>query len=63
MGIYNLIRNRDFFGHVVQLNFNRMGPEHQTFGGGLVSLLVNIMMGTYVYILVRRMVKYDDDTL
>jgi hypothetical protein len=63
MGLYNLIVNQDYFGHRVQLFFNRKGAEHKTFGGGVVSLVVNVLMGSYVFILVKRMVNYEDDTI
>ena len=59
--MYAFLRNRDLFGHPVQLNFNRSGPEHNTVVGGVVSLVVKAMMLTYVLLLSRRMVQYEDD--
>ena len=59
--IYNWILSQDYFGHSVQLNFNKRGSEHATIGGGLVSLGVKIIMGVYIYILIKRMINYEDD--
>ena len=53
--------SQDYFGHKVQLNFNKKGSEHQTLIGGIVSIFINAMMIVYVTILLKRMFLFEDD--
>jgi hypothetical protein len=57
------VKSQDYFGHDVQLSFNKKGPQHQTLIGGVVSLFINMFMVVYVGILFKRMYLYEDDTI
>ena len=59
----NKIKEYDKFGHEVVLNFNNKGNYHNTFCGGLVSMLVNVIVLIYIWTLVKKLVFYEDDTL
>ena len=63
MLITKLIRNQDYFGHKIQLSFKKRGNEHKTLAGGIFSCVVKIMMAVYIGILIKRMVRYEDDTI
>ena len=54
----NFIRNRDWFGNPIQLNFNKKGSSHNTFFGGLLSVLVNVAMITYCLIFLEKMLDF-----
>ena len=57
------LKNRDLFGHPVQLNFNKKGSQHTTVVGGVVSIIVKVLMLTYVGVLMNRMIEYKDDQI
>ena len=57
------LKNRDLFGHQVQLNFNKKGPQHTMVVGGVVSIIVKVLMLTYVGVLMNRMLEYKDDQI
>ena len=59
----SFLRNRDLFGHPVQLNFNKGGPEHNTVYGGVASLVVKVLMLVYVGKLITRMLMFEDDEI
>lgn len=59
----NFLKDQDLFGHPVQLNFNKRGPEHTTTLGGIASICVKALMLCYVAILIKRLVKFEDDTI
>ena len=45
----NFIKNRDYFGKPIQIHFDKSGPTHNTIVGGLVSILINIFLGIFVW--------------
>lgn len=49
------------FGHQVQMNFNKRGPEHTTALGGVVTIVVQGVILAYVALLFRRMLRFEDD--
>lgn len=63
MGLRDLITHLDYFGHSIQLNFKKKGPEHKTLAGGIMSCLVNIIMTIYIGLLLKRMILYEDDEI
>jgi hypothetical protein len=63
MGISKTIKNRDMFGHPISLNFNRKGDTFNTSIGGIVSILMNILLGVFCYIKFLKMVKRNGDTI
>ena len=61
--IYSKIKETDKFGHEIVLNFNNKGNFHNTFFGGLLSILVNIFVLIYIQSLIRKVVFYEDDSI
>ena len=61
MHLFRKIKDLDFFGHQIELNFNKNGSAHKTVLGGFVSILIRCLMGFYVYLLVKKFVLYEDD--
>jgi hypothetical protein len=60
MRIKHLIRSQDFFGHKVELNFDKKGSSHQTLTGGLVGICVRILMFMYIYVKIRQLVLFEE---
>ena len=61
MDFIKLIKNRDHFGKKVQLNFNKKGA-HTTLIGGLVSLFLDLVLWTYIIILIKNLVFFEKDS-
>ena len=61
--IKNGFISTDFFGHPIQLNFNKKGNTHNTFLGACVSLFVSAFLVFYFYIHLERMIFYKNDTI
>ena len=59
--ISNFIEQLDLFGHPVALKFNKKGSEHKTVVGGCVSILIRIVLVSYIAILFIRLVNRDDN--
>ena len=45
-----LIKNQDYFGQLVSLNFNKKGSRFNTTFGGLVSIMVKMMVIWYLVV-------------
>ena len=45
-----LIKNQDYFGQLVSLNFNEKGSKFNTTFGGLVSIMVKMMVIWYLVV-------------
>ena len=45
------MRNKDLFGHLITLNFNKRGQYHRTSLGGCFSILIKVFI--YVYVLLN----------
>ena len=61
--IANFIARRDFFGHQIQLNFNKRGSAHNTVLGGLVSILIQAIMLAYLALLVKKLYLNEEDQI
>ena len=59
----NIIKNRDYFGKPVEIHFNKSGNTHNTIVGGVVSILVNIILGVFVWFNFRKMIFNLDDKI
>lgn len=59
----NLIKNRDFFGQKIELNFNNKGHVHNTFCGGIVGILIELLMGLYIALLIKKTVLNEADSI
>ena len=51
------------FGHVINLNFNRQGPSHNTVIGGCFSMLIKLAMGIYVFLNLKKLILKEDDRI
>jgi len=60
---YKEVKNQDIFGHSVLLNFNKNGNTHNTFCGGIFSILIRLLMVYYLYTLLGNMIGYKKDTV
>ena len=59
--IISKIKNKDLFGHVIQLNFNQKGSSHRTVIGGLLSLIIYSFMGFYILLSFNKLIFNLDD--
>lgn len=63
MSLRETILNQDMFGHQVSINFNRKGDRFNTFSGGILSIMVNLILAIYLFIIVKIMIKRENDTV
>ena len=57
------IKTHDLFGHKIELNFNRKGSSHNTIIGGAMSILIKVIMTTYIFLLVKKLINNEDDQI
>ena len=62
-GIKDSIRDHDMFGHVINLNFNRSGPTHNTTIGGCTSILIKLAMSVYIFLNFKKLILKEDDSI
>ena len=55
------IKNFDMYGHPIELNFDEEGTNHKTLIGGIVSMLIQIGLLTYIVIVFVRMFTFAED--
>jgi hypothetical protein len=63
MKLKQVIRNRDMFGHRVELNFNNQGSSHKTLCGGIGSIMLQTLMMVFVNLNVKKLFLQEDDNL
>ena len=51
----NFLKDKDMFGHVVNLNFNGKSDSHNTMIGGSVSILIKMLVVSFLSTLVKKM--------
>ena len=59
---YNMVRDHDMFGHVINLNFDRRGDSHKTLCGGFFSILFKMFLAFYVYLMFDKLIFKGNDT-
>jgi hypothetical protein len=59
----SFLTSKDMFGHTVTLNFNKKGDSHKTLAGGIFSIFVRCIMIAYVYILLKRLILKEKNTI
>ena len=57
----DIIRDQDFFGHTICLNFDKAGDTHNTVIGGFVSVGVRTFITFYVLLNVKKLLWYEAD--
>ena len=60
--MFNIIRKLDIYGTKIQLNFNGKGSSHNTYLGGLFTLLGKVTVLTYTLYLAHDLVTFNNDT-
>jgi hypothetical protein len=55
------IRQHDIFGHVVHMNFNKRGPSHKTYIGGLLSIIIKIFIRIYVLLTFKSLIFMEEN--
>ena len=53
------IEEQDMFGHVVNLNFDRKGNSHNTWIGGIFSILIKLFMVVFISLKFKRLIYRD----
>ena len=59
--IKTFIKSQDLFGHIIHLNFDQDGIEHQTLIGGIASFFIRVFMLIYVLLLFQKLIFNLDD--
>ena len=54
------LSKEDIFAHHVEFNINQNGKAHGTVSGGIVSIILKIVYALYLYILIHKMLHYDE---
>ena len=57
----NWIRQNDFFGHYIHLNFDQEGEAHKTLFGGLYSIFIRAFLCLYFYLNASKIITHADD--
>ena len=57
------LREFDWFGHSVNLNFNREGDTHNTLIGGFCSVFFRIAMCVYIFLNVSKLILSSEDNI
>ena len=55
------IKNNDYFGHPVQLNYQKQGATHNTLFGGCVSIVIKFVMIVMVSFKTKQMLFKEED--
>tara|TARA_B110000285_G_C15064504_1_gene584341 strand:- start:1138 stop:1374 length:237 start_codon:yes stop_codon:yes gene_type:complete len=59
---YKGLKQHDLFGHVIQMNFNKKGPQHKTTFGGIVSITIKIFIRVYVILTLKSLLFLEENT-
>ena len=59
--VKHIIRDQDFFGHTICLNFDRAGDTHNTVIGGMVSVCVRTFITFYILLNVKKLLWFEAD--
>ena len=62
MGFRKFIKDHDMFGHTVVLNFNEKGDTHNTFVGGLFTILIRLTITIYVFLKFKILINSEGDS-
>ena len=57
------MREQDYFGHTVTLNFDRNGDTHKTIIGGFFSIFIKAFIIWYVYLNFYQLLTYGNDNM
>lgn len=51
------------FGHKVELGFNGRGSIHKTLFGGICSVIVTLLLLSYLGINLKKLILFEDDNI
>ncbi len=63
MDLKGKLREWDWFGHTVALNFNREGETHNTTIGGFCSILLRIAVLIYFIMNLNKLIFREEDDI
>lgn len=55
------MRQKDLFGHLITLNFNKRGQYHRTTVGGFVSLGIKLFINVYIVLNFVTLLTYGNN--
>ena len=56
------VQEFDYFGHPIELNFNRKGNSHKTICGGFISLIIKMIVLWYSILNIKKLVFNEGDS-
>ena len=59
--INNWIKSYDFWAYSPEFNIDNKGPSHKTWIGGFFSLIIQLVMYAYLYLLFYKMIMREED--
>lgn len=60
--ITDWLKDQDFFGHSIALNFQKQGDTYNTTIGGFFSTIIRCAFAVYIYLIFKKMVLMEGDT-
>ena len=58
---WKMLREKDMFGYLITLNFNKRGQYHKTQIGGFVSMGIKIFINMYILLNFTTLMTYNDN--
>ena len=58
-----IVKDGDWFGHPVALNFNNHGSAHNTLIGGVCSFVLKLLLTAYLAFKTRSMIMLEDPNI
>ena len=59
----NFLKDKDMFGHVVNLNFNGKSDSHNTLIGGSISIIIKMFVACFLVTLTKKMILSEGNDL
>lgn len=56
------IKEHDYFGQDIVLNFNKEGNNHKTVAGGFVSIILKLLMCVYFFMIFKKWLFKENNT-
>ena len=60
--IKDKVKEHDYFGQDIVLNFNKEGNNHKTVAGGLVSIILKLLMCVYIFMIFKKWLLKENNT-
>ena len=59
--IQKTVREKDLFGYLITLNFNKRGQQHKTLFGGTVSVAIKMFINVYIVLNLVTLLTYGNN--